>query len=50
LMAPHHEAGGADALKIHVAAEIVRAGPHRRERPGCSRYNINQAYDKIELF
>ena len=28
----HHEAGGADALKIQVATEIVATGPQRRER------------------
>ena len=29
---PHHKAGGADALKIQVAAEIVGARPQRGER------------------
>jgi hypothetical protein len=28
----HHKAGGADALKIEVAAEIVGARPQRRQR------------------
>src|SRR5207244_561922 len=39
----HHEAGGADALKIHVAAEIVAARPLRRQRRLQPRLQLDKA-------
>ena len=42
----HHEAGGADAGKKHVAAEIVAARPHRRERRQQPRLQFDKAADR----
>ena len=39
------KAGSADALEIHVAAEIVAAGPQRRERRLQPRLQFDEAAD-----
>ena len=41
----HHEAGRADALKEHVAREIVGARPQRRERRQQPRLQLDEAAD-----
>ena len=41
----HDEAGGADAGKIHVAAEIVAARPQRRQRRQQPRLQLDKAAD-----
>ncbi|MBA7482600.1 hypothetical protein ES707_18092 [subsurface metagenome] len=43
---PHHEAGGADALEKHVAAEIVTARPRRRHRRQQPRLQFDKAADR----
>ena len=40
------EAGGADALEIHVAREVVAAGPQRRERRRQLRLERDEAADR----
>ena len=42
----HHEAGSADAGKEHVAAEIVAARPHRRQRRQQPRLQLDEAADR----
>ena len=42
----HDKAGGADALEIHVAAEIVAARPQRRERRLQPRLQFDEAADR----
>jgi hypothetical protein len=42
----HHEAGGADAGEKHVAAEIVAARPHRRERRQQPCLQLDEAADR----
>ena len=42
----HHEAGGADAGKEHVAAEIVTARPHRGERRQQPRLQLDKTADR----
>ena len=40
------KAGGADALEKHVAAKIVAAGPHRRERRLQPRFQFHKTADR----
>ena len=42
----HDKAGGADPLEEHVAAEIVAARPHRRERRLQPRLQFDEAADR----
>ena len=45
LDAAHHETGCANALEIHIAAEIVAARPHWRERRLQPRLQFDKAAD-----